>query len=231
MGSINSIESCSMVDGPGVRSVVFLNECHLRCKYCHNPEMLLKQENNIDAVTLVDKLLKNKDYFGDKGGITFSGGEPLLQTDFLLEVINLLKDESVHTVIDTAGITNQDYTKVVDLCDLLLYDVKHTKADGYKAICGGNYSKSLEFKNYISKIQKPVWIRQVVVPGIHDNKEYLLSLKDYIKDLNVQRIDFLPFSKLCLEKYEKLNIEFPLKSIEAMDKIKCEELYKEFINM
>lgn len=220
-----------MVDGPGIRSVVFLNECHLRCKYCHNPEMLLKGIDNMSALELAEKLLKNKEYFGNGGGVTFSGGEPLLQTKFLEDVIKILKKENIHTAIDTSGITNEDYEDVIKLTDLLLVDIKHTCEEGYKNLTGGNFYKALEFKKFLEKTQKPVWIRQVIVPGIHDNVDYLLSLKKYIDNMNVLRVDFLPFSKLCLEKYKELNLVFPLENVPSMDKIACDELYNDFMNI
>lgn len=231
MGSVNCIESCSMVDGPGIRSVVFLNECHLRCKYCHNPEMLLKGIDNMDAKELAERLLKNKEYFGSNGGVTFSGGEPLLQTEFLEEVIGFLKKDNVHVAIDTAGITNKDYSKVVDMADLLLVDVKHTNEEGYKDLCGGNFSKALEFKKFLENSKKPIWIRQVIVPGIHDNEEYLKSLKLYIKNMNVERIDFLPFTKLCLNKYSKMDLKFPFENVPSMDRDECEKLYQKFLDL
>lgn len=231
MGSVNSIESCSMIDGPGIRTVVFLNECHLRCKYCHNPEMLLKSADNYKSEDLAKAILKNKPYFKNGGGVTFSGGEPLLQTQFLTEVTKILKKENVHVAIDTAGITNEDYKEILSLCDLLLLDVKHTNENGYKSLTGGNFALALSFRDYLVNSQNPVWVRQVIVPGIHDNDEYLKSLKEYIKDLNVLRVDFLPYSSLAKEKYQKMNLVYPMGDLRAMDPVACEKLYAKYLNL
>lgn len=231
MGSVSSIESCSMIDGPGIRTVVFLNECHLRCKYCHNPEMFLKGPDNISDEELTTKILKNKAYFKNGGGVTFSGGEPLLQVDFLNNVVDKLKEENIHISIDTAGVTNKNYKPLIDKVDLVLLDVKHTNKEGFKDLTKGDFSKAIEFRDYLVETKKNVWIRQVIVPGINDNINYLKTLKTYIKDLNVLRVDFLPFSKLCIDKYDKLNMVFPFENIESMDKNKCDNLYQEFLKL
>ena len=232
MGSIDSIETMGLVDGPGIRCVVFLNGCRLRCKYCHNPEMWIKKNNNYTVDDLVNKLLKYKPYFSDNGGVTFSGGEPLLQSEFLIEVMKRLKEENIHICLDTAGIGNGEYSEILKLTDLVLFDVKHTDKIAYKDLTGGNIFESELFLEEVNKQNKPVWIRQVIVPGIMDNDEYLISLKNYLSKIkNIQRIDFLPYHKMGDEKYEKLGIKNPLENVNPMDVEKCDLLYNKFIKM
>ena len=231
-GSIDSIETLGLVDGPGIRCVVFLNGCRLRCKYCHNPEMWIKKENNYTVDELVNKLLRYKPYFSTNGGVTFSGGEPLLQSEFLIEVMGKLKSEGIHICLDTAGIGNGNYEKIVSLCDLILFDVKHINENGYHDLTGGHINNCEEFLHEINKQNKPVWIRQVIVPGINDNDEYLDDLCNYIKRINnIEKIDFLPYHKMGDEKYKKLNIKNPLDNVPEMDKIECENLYQRFMKL
>ena len=232
-GSVNSIETFGLVDGPGIRTVVFLNGCNLRCKYCHNPEMWCMQKNNMTVDELVEKIIRNKPYFRrNNGGVTFSGGEPLLQIDFLIEVCKKLKEENIHIAVDTSGNELGKYDELFKYVDLVLLDIKHVNQEGYKEITGGNINKSLEFINELNKTSIPVWIRQVVVPGIMDNNEYLNDLKQFIKTIkNVERIDFLPYHKLGSEKYDKLGIINPYKDMPEMDKQKCNLLYEKFTKL
>lgn len=234
-GSVNSIETFSVVDGPGIRTVIFLNECYLRCIYCHNPEMWCKCNNNISVDELVGKILKNKDYFGSNGGVTFSGGEPLLQSEFLTKVCKKLKQKNIHITLDTAGVTNTNYLELLKYIDLVILDVKHTNEEGYKKITGNNINKSLEFIESLKKTNKKIWIRQVIVPGIIDSEDYLISLDKFIKKYfntnNIEKIEFLPYHKLGREKYIKMNIPYQCENIEEMDKEKCNELYNKFINI
>ena len=232
-GSVNSIETFGLVDGPGIRTVVFLNGCNLRCKYCHNPEMWCMQKNNMTVDKLVEKIIRNKPYFRrNNGGVTFSGGEPLLQIDFLIEVCKKLKEENIHIAVDTSGNGFGKYDELFKYVDLVLLDIKHVNQEGYKEITGGNINKSLEFINELNKTSIPVWIRQVVVPGIMDNNEYLNDLKQFIKTIkNVERIDFLPYHKLGSEKYDKLGIINPYKDMPEMDKQKCNLLYEKFTKL
>ena len=232
-GSINSIETFGLVDGPGIRTVVFLNGCNLRCKYCHNPEMWCMQKNNMTVDKLVEKIKRNKPYFKrNNGGVTFSGGEPLLQIDFLIAVCKKLKEENIHIAVDTSGNGLGKYDELFKYVDLVLLDIKHVNQEGYKEITGGNINKSLEFINELNKTSIPVWIRQVVVPGIMDDDEYLNDLKQFIKTIkNVERIDFLPYHKLGSEKYDKLGIINPYKDMPEMDKEKCNLLYEKFTKL
>lgn len=231
MGSINSIESFGLVDGPGIRTVVFLNGCKLRCLYCHNPEMWVKQELNYTVEELVKKIIRNKPYFSNNGGVTFSGGEPLLQSEFLLEVCKELKKENIHIAIDTAGVGN-NYEELFDYIDLVILDIKHVEESGYKYITKRSMSDFNSFIEFLNSNNKKVWIRQVIIPGINDNLKYLKKLKLFLKKINnIEKIEFLPYHKMGIEKYKKLNIDYPLKEIEEMDKIKCDKLYKDFKNV
>ena len=231
-GSVNSIETMGLVDGPGIRTVVFLNSCLLRCKYCHNPETWKMGNKNMTVEELVEKVLRNKPYFKNNGGITFSGGEPLLQNEFLLECCKRLKEENIHIAIDTAGYTPNNVDEILKYVDLVLLDIKHTSKDGFKAITGGNKDIQDKFIEHLNKSGKKIWIRQVIVPGIMDNDEYLESLVKTIKNIrNVERIDFLPYHKLGREKYITMGINYPLEDTPEMNKDKCIELYNKFIEL
>ena len=168
-GSVNSIETMGLVDGPGIRTVVFLNSCFLRCKYCHNPETWKMGNKNMTVDELVQKVLRNKPYFKNGGGVTFSGGEPLLQDEFLLECCKRLKEEGIHIAIDTAGYTLNNPEEILKYVDLVLLDIKHTSKEGFKALTGGNKDIQDNFIKILNKSHKKVWIRQVIVPGAMDN--------------------------------------------------------------
>lgn len=231
-GSINSFETFGLVDGPGIRTVVFLNGCQLRCKYCHNPEMWKLQEYNYTPLEVVEKCKKNKPYFGNKGGVTFSGGEPLLQYEFLVETCKLLKKEDIHVAVDTAGVGLGDYRELLQNIDMVLLDIKHITKNGYIDITNFDYlDKFFEFVNQLNETNVEVWIRQVIVPGVHDNEEYILELSNFIKKYikNVTRVGFLPYHKLGSEKYETLGIDYPYKEINEMDKELCDKLYQKFM--
>ena len=232
-GSIDSIETFGLVDGPGIRTVVFLNGCSLRCKYCHNPEMWQMKELNYTPLEITKRVIRNKPYFKrNNGGVTFSGGEPLLQYDFLVETCKLLKEQGIHIAIDTAGIGLGDYQELFKYIDMVLLDIKHITTKGYNDItCRDYLDKFFAFVQVLNKTDIEVWIRQVVVPGVHDNEEYMhdlaLFIKKYIK--NVKRVDFLPYHKLGGEKYDTLKLDNPYKDKPAMDKDKCDQLYEVFL--
>ena len=231
MGSIDSIETFGLVDGPGIRTVVFFSGCRLRCLFCHNPEMFQRKENNMDVDTLVKKILRSKPYFKrNHGGVTFSGGEPLLKVDFLLEVCKKLKAENIHIALDTAGVGIGKYDEILSLVDLVILDIKHTNSLGYEKMTGQKMDEVKKFIEHLNKSGKDVWLRQVIVPGITDQEDYLDSLVSYVKKIkNVKRIEFLPFHHLGFEKYEKLGLKNPLKDTPEMDKNLCDDLYKKFL--
>ena len=228
--SVNSIESFGLVDGPGIRTVIFFNGCSLRCKFCHNPEMFMMQENNTNVAELVAKIKRFKPYFKGNGGVTYSGGEPLLQVDFLIELSKALKEEDIHIALDTAGVGIGKYDEILELVDLVILDIKHLTNAGYEELVSHKMDEFLKFVEVLKKHNKDLWIRQVVVPGIHDNKEYMEMLVGYLKTLpNIKRIEFLPFHKMGDEKYEKLGIPNPLKNTPEMDGVKCRRLYEKYI--
>ena len=230
-GAVDSIETFGLVDGPGIRTVVFLSGCKLRCKYCHNPEMWVRGRYNYTPQELAEKILRNKNYLIHGGGVTFSGGEPLLQSKFIIEVAKLLKREHIHIAIDTAGVGNGDYQQVLKWIDLVLLDIKHTSQEGYLSLTGYPIDESLKFIDDLNKSGKEVWIRQVVVPGIMDNNKYLNSLLETLKKIkNISRIDFLPYHKLGSEKYIKLGLVNPYLNKEEMNPEKCTQLYNQFMD-
>ena len=230
--SINSIESMGLVDGPGIRTVVFFNGCKLRCKYCHNPETWNKLDNNYSVDELFNKIKRFKPYYRGKGGVTFSGGEPLLHVDFLIEICKRLKEENINIALDTAGVGIGKYEELLELIDLVILDIKHIDEEGFNRITGGNIKDAMEFIDSLNKSGKKVWIRQVVIPGETDSKDYIKKLHDFIKIIkNVKKVEFLPYHKLGREKYVKLHIPYPYDDRDEMDKDKCNELYEYFEKM
>ena len=231
VGHIDSIETLGLVDGPGIRVVVFLQGCPLRCLFCHNPETwCIDDKFLITPDDLVRHIYKYRNYFGTDGGVTFSGGEPLFQHDFLLECLKLCKKMGINTCLDTAGscIYYEDILKYVDL---VLFDVKGLDNDGYKKMTGQDISNSLKFLDYCQSINKKMWIRQVIVPGINDNIEYIKKLKKFIEPLkNIEKVELLPYHLLGVSKYKQLGIPYRLDGVPAMDKTRCDELYKELMS-
>lgn len=228
-GSIDSIETFGLVDGPGIRTVVFLSGCKLRCKYCHNPEMWVKGKNNYTPEELANRILRNKNYLKNGGGVTFSGGEPILQSEFIISVAKILKQEKIHIAIDTAGVGNGNYEKLLKWIDLVILDIKHTTKQGYHAITSNSIDESKNFIEALNKSGKKVWIRQVIVPGIMDNEKYLRSLAKTVRKIkNVEKIEFLPYHKLGSEKYARLGLIYPYLNVPEMNKDKCAKLYNKF---
>lgn len=223
-GYIHSIESFGTVDGPGIRFVVFTQGCPLRCKYCHNPDTWKVGEGTKMSVDeLLQQFRKNRAFYRN-GGITVTGGEPLLQVDFLIEFFQKAKKEKIHTCIDTSGITyqkgNVEYTKKLDelmqYTDLVLLDIKHIEADEHKKLTGQSNENIIAFAKYLEEKNIPVWIRHVVVPGLTDQREYLVKIGEFIATLsNVKALDVLPYHVMGVGKYKELGIEYPLEGIEA----------------
>lgn len=230
--SVDSIETFGLVDGPGIRTVVFLNGCNLRCKFCHNPETWKMKAQNYTVSDIVEKVLRSKPYFKDNGGVTFSGGEPLLHVEFLEEVCTKLKEHDIHIAIDTSGIGLGDYKNILSKIDLVLLDIKAINKDGFISITQRDFfDKFMEFVKELNESGKEVWIRQVIIPGVNDTVNYIKDLSKFIKDniKNVTRVDFLPYHKMGLEKYDKLGIVSPYKDVVSMDKDECNKLYEEFM--
>lgn len=231
-GAVDSIESFGLVDGPGVRSVVFLSGCHLRCKYCHNPEMWQKGKKNTTPLEFVNKIRRFKPYYQETGGVTFSGGEPLLQSEFVIEVCRLLKKEKIHIALDTAGVGDGDYDELLSLVDLVLLDIKHTDSEGYQLLTGKSIAFVEKFIEALNYSGKKVWIRQVIIPGVTDSTHYIESLVKYLKKIkNIERVDFLPYHTLGKEKYASLGIAYPYAEKKDMDIDKCNRLYEVFLEM
>lgn len=215
---IHSFESFGAVDGPGIRFVVFFQGCSLRCKYCHNRDTWpLNSGLEYTSDELISKILRYKNYFTvSGGGVTLSGGEPLLQQDFLLELLPKLKKQGIHTTIDTSGslpLTDK-MKKIIDLTDLFLLDIKCINDDICKDLVGVSNKLELAFARYLSDIDKPVWIRQVLVPGITDHGEDLLQLKDFLTTLkNVKKVEILPYHDLGRFKWENLGCNYELEDV------------------
>ena len=227
IGYLDSIETMGLVDGPGVRVVVFLQGCPLRCIFCHNPETWkIDVKNPMSSIELVEQIKKYKNYFGKDGGVTFSGGEPLTQSSFLLETLKLCKNENINTCLDTSGVGN-NYEEILEYTDLVIWDIKAIEKESYKKITGFKIEKSLEFLNYCQKINKKMWIRQVIVPGINDNEEYIMKLAKFIKPLhNIEKVELLPYHTDGVKKYEKMHIPYKLGNTKNMDIEICKNLEK-----
>ena len=230
-GYLHSIESMGMVDGPGIRTVVFLQGCKLRCLYCHNPDTWrMNQGTKITPEQLVKKLLRFQSYFSRSGGgVTFSGGEPLLQPEFLTEALRLCKQHGIHTCIDTAGVGLGHYEEILSYTDLVLYDVKHFEPDAYHALTGQPMDETLRFVEAVRKSGVPMWVRHVVVPGLTDSDAHMEGLHRYISTLpNVQKVELLPYHLLGVNKYGTMNMNYPLNGVPAMDTNVCEGYSKRF---
>lgn len=230
-GNIHSLESFGSVDGPGVRFVVFVQGCRMRCQFCHNPDTWKTDDNQIVTPDeLLEKALRYRGYWGAEGGITVSGGEPLLQMDFMLEFFRKAKAEGVHTVIDTAGnpFTREEpffsqFQELMKYTDLLLLDIKEIDSDKHKKLTGFDNANILDMAQYLSEIGKPVWIRHVLVPERSDFDEDLVRLDAFLKTLsNVQRVEVLPYHTLGVFKWKELGRAYPLEGIDPPPKERVE---------
>ena len=226
-GYVHSIETFGSVDGPGVRFIIFLSGCAMRCDFCHNPDTWdMKAGKLMSAEELIEKALRYKAYWGKDGGITVSGGEPLLQMDFLTEILKEAKKNGINTVIDTAGQpfrNDREYLEKFDelmkYTDLVMLDIKHIDNDEHKRITGMTNENILEMARYLDKLGKDVWIRHVLVTGGSDNDDSLEKLAEFIMSLgNVRRVEVLPYNSLGEMKYEKLGIEYKLKGLKPPSK-------------
>ena len=232
-GKIHSIETMGLVDGPGIRVVVFFQGCALRCKYCHNPDTwTLNGGEEYTPERLVNKIERFKSYFTTSGGgVTFSGGDPLRQPEFLLEVLKLCKQRGIHTCIDTAGYGLGEYDEILKYTDLVLFDIKDYTREGYKNVTLMEWDESLNFLEAMKRNNTKMWIRHVAVPGLTDGEEHILGLKKYVDTIpNVQKIELLPYHLLGVNKYEIMKIKYPLDGVEAMDKDLCKKYQKEIFN-
>ena len=230
-GWIHSLESMGLVDGPGIRSVAFLQGCPLRCLYCHNPDAQdFSGGKSYTPQELVNWFLRFRPYYERSGGgVTFSGGEPLQQPEFLIQCLRLLRQEGIHTCIDTSGVGKGCYEEILSHTDLVLYDVKHPVAEEYRRITGLSPEPTRIFLEKAQEMGVPLWIRHVVVPGLTDSLEHLESLRDFVAGIrHVQRVELLPFHKLGAHKYKLLGRQDPLEQVPAMDRDLCAKLQERF---
>ena len=228
-GNIHSIESMSVVDGPGIRYVVFMQGCNLRCKFCHNVDTTQIKENMLFTPELLAKKIINaREYFeASKGGVTFSGGEPLLQSKFLIEVCKILKKENIHIAIDTAGnfdIT-EDIKELLKYVDLVLLDIKHIDNEKHKYMTGVPNTKILKFAKYLSENNIKMWIRIVYMPGFTDEGKD--KLKEYIHSLKtVEKVEVLPYHTMGVFKWKDLGLKYELEDMKEPTKEESDEFYK-----
>ena len=234
-GRIHSIESFGSVDGPGVRFIVFLKGCHMRCQFCHNPDTWEMKDGEIKtADELLSQALRYKTYWKKGGGITVSGGEPLLQIDFLIEFFTKAKAKGIHTTLDTSGnpFTRKEpffskFNELMKVTDLVMLDIKQINEAEHKILTGWSNSNILDMARYLSELGKPMWIRHVLVPGGSDNDEQLIKLDEFIKTLkNVDRVEVLPYHTLGTFKWEELGIDYPLKDVKPPTKDRIENANK-----
>lgn len=228
-GRIHSIETFGTVDGPGVRFVIFVQGCPMRCAYCHNPDTWpMTGGTEMEVSELLEQYERNASFY-TSGGITVTGGEPLMQIDFLIELFTEAKKKNIHTCIDTSGIGfNKDNAPYIEklntllsLTDLVMLDIKHIDPDKHKELTKQPNDGILDFARHLSEKNVPVWIRHVVVPGITDDDDYLYKLGYFIGGLsNLKALDVLPYHTMGVTKYKKLNMEYPLKDVPPMDKNK-----------
>ncbi|WP_298841863.1 pyruvate formate-lyase-activating protein [Clostridium sp.] len=227
-GKIHSIETMGLVDGPGIRVVVFFQGCKLRCAYCHNPDTWqLSGGTEMSPEDIVQKIIRFKPYFNRSGGgVTFSGGDPLLQPEFLLECLKLCKQNGIHTALDTAGFGDGSYDEILKYTDLVLLDIKQTTGKGYVALTGKDTTDVNIFLEALRQSKSRVWVRHVVVPGITDSIEHITNLAKIIKEEvpNLDKVELLSYHVLGVSKYEELSIPYKLKGVEAMDKDKTKKL-------
>ncbi len=228
-GLIHSFESLAAVDGLGLRCAVFLAGCTLRCAYCHNPDTWKCEGQRLDAETLVKKIARYKPYFKSEGGVTFSGGEPLLQAEFLSECVPLLEAQGINYAIDTSGaIEISDSVKLVlENSQMVILDLKFWDDESYIKYTGKDMKRTIELLNYLESIGKRTWLRTVIVPGINDSEELLDRYIKLIKDFKcIEKYELLGFHTMGFYKYEKLGIENPLADVSDLDKNVKERLQK-----
>ena len=234
-GFVHSTESFGTVDGPGVRFVIFLQGCPMRCKYCHNPDTWKMNSGSLRSAQSLLKEYERNAAFYSRGGITVTGGEALMQIDFLLELFTLAKQKNIHTCLDTSGITyrpgqsayNEKLDKLMEVTDLVMLDIKHIDPESHKDLTGHDNAPVLAFARYLDEKNIPVWIRHVVVPGITDDPGQLTRLGRFIGSLNnVKALDVLPYHIMGISKYKELDLPYPLEGVEPATKQQAMEAKK-----
>lgn len=227
-GRIHSLESFGTVDGPGTRFVVFVQGCPMRCAYCHNPDTWEVNAGTLmEPTEIIEQYDRNAAFYQNGGGLTVTGGEPLLQVDFLIDLFTLAKEKGIHTCIDSSGIAfNRSNApllakmdKLMTLTDLVMLDIKHIDPEKHKELTSQDNKIILDFAKYLDEKGVDMWIRHVVVPGITDDDKYLFELGYFIGQFkNLKALDVLPYHTMGVVKYEKLGMEYKLKGVPAMDK-------------
>jgi pyruvate formate lyase activating enzyme len=226
---VHSFESFGTVDGPGIRFVVFLQGCPLRCQYCHNPDTWSFGGEEYSAQDVVTRALRYKNSFGEKGGVTVTGGEPLLQIDFITELFTQLKSKGIHTCIDTSGITFRAadaacveiHEKLMQVTDLVLLDIKHIDENACQTLTGQSNQNTLAFAKFLSERGTKMWIRQVLAPGYTDGEETLVKTRAFIDTLaTVEKVEVLPYHTMGEVKYKNVGMQYPLAGVEAPSKEK-----------
>ena len=229
-GYVSSIQSLGTLDGPGLRYVIFLQGCNLRCGCCHNPETWdLGKGKKVDSLDLVNKALRYKEYFKDNGGITLSGGEPLLQVEFSKDVFKKAKEVNINTCLDTSGsIFNDGVKELLEYTDRVLLDIKYTNNEDYLKYVGCNLDQVLKFLDYLEYKNIPTTLRQVIIPTLNDSFENINKLNEIINKYQcIDKVELLPFKKICQTKYDNLNIEFKFKKFDETSNDLIEKLSKE----
>ena len=224
-GRIHSVESFGALDGPGIRYVLFLQGCPLRCLFCHNPDSWRPDGGQeIGSVDVVQDILRYRNFI-HHGGVTLSGGEPLMQPEFLSEMLRRLHQAGIHTCLDTAGAGKGEYEAILTNTDLVLFDVKHEDPDDYHALTGGDIRRPQAFVEAVRKAGVPMWVRHVVVPGLTDGEAHLAALRAYVETLpRVERVELLPYHTLGVGKYAALGRPYSLNGVSDMDKARCAAL-------
>ncbi|MCC8073464.1 MAG: pyruvate formate lyase-activating protein [Clostridiales bacterium] len=225
---IHSFESMAALDGDGIRYAVFFTGCPLRCAYCHNPDTWFSSQNKWSSGDLVKKIKRYKPYFKNGGGVTFSGGEPLLNSKFIIETGKLLKDEGINYAVDTSGsvVLTDDVKTALDGADLVILDVKFFDEGNYKKYTGGDFENFIKISKYCSENGIRMWLRTVIVPNINDDEESIKKYADFSKQFKFEKYELLAFHTMGFFKYDNLKIENPLRNTPPLDKGKLEELQK-----
>ena len=227
-GKIHSFESFGTVDGPGIRFVVFLQGCPMRCRYCHNPDTWSAEGGiEMSAEDVAREVLRYKNYFADRGGVTVSGGEPLLQLNFVLELFSILKKKGISTCLDTSGICYREgderFDRLASLTDLVLLDIKHIDEDAHRALTGQSNKNPLAFARFLDQRGVKMWIRHVLVPDITDDDGALMRLRAFLDTLsNVEKVEVLPYHTMGVQKYHKLGIPYSLEGVQPPAKERVE---------
>ncbi len=219
-GYISKIETFATADGPGIRTVIFFAGCTLRCLYCHNPDMWTQDQSQAYTVEeLMSKIKRMKPYFKNGGGVSFCGGEPLFQSEFLIEMLKACQAEGIHTVLDTAGVGNAKYfEEVLEYTDLILLDIKGVDEVNYYKMTQQKESTAKEFLSVAISKEKSIWLRHVVIPNMNDTIEHIQKLYEVIKDIPlIEKVELLPYHTLGNNKYEKINEPYPLEGVLALE--------------